>query len=296
MNFFLVKLRKISVFAIYALPIQVSCGEWLYCKESRMDLEYNFGEFISIEDTYADVELFVPILYSEKEIISLNVGWYQFDNRKCAANIGLCARKCINEDNIVGINAYYDYLRENCHANFNRIGVGIEWFNIFSDMRINAYLPTWNNPYPCKRCVFDQIGQGFFAAKTISVSAYRGFDAELGKGLWKNHHFKLYGAAGTYYFNEKCLNSFWGGMARIELNWKSLFFLKVRASYDHVYHTNIQATVGISIPLDFSFSKWHEKNCSFNLRQPIQRIGIILTDRYCHWTWNWDDERYTQRD
>ena len=257
---------------------------------SRAYLNYNFGQYISIVNSYAELELFMPTFGCEKNMIALDGTAYKFDDGRWASSAGIVLRKCIGEKHAVGFNTYYDYLRGPCHSNFNRIGVGFEWLSKNFDVRLNGYLPTWKQNQKCDTCVFDDIGSGYYATETKVVSAYHGLNAEVGRNLWKKHNWGIYAAVGPYYFQQSCLYTFWGGSIRVEANWNRYVYMKVRASFDPAYHANVQGIIGVSIPLDFSFKKRSEPNlCRNNLRKKIERIGIILTESYCDWTWNWND-------
>jgi hypothetical protein len=257
---------------------------------SRAYLDYNFGQYINIKQSYTDLELFMPVIGNQKNIIALDAQGVAFNDGRGAFSGGIVARKCVKDRHVVGANVFYDYLKADCNANFNRIGIGGEFLSHNYDIRLNGYFHAWKDHHKCDSCVFDEIGNGYYAKETKYISAYRGFDAEVGRTLWENKKLALYGALGPYYYHQKCLYTFWGGAIRLEFNYKSFIYLKARASFDHAYHANVQGIIGISIPLDFNFKNEPMHNrCQENFLKRVQRLGIILTESFCDWTWNWND-------
>ena len=190
------------------------------------------------------------------------------------------------------MNVYYDYRRGDDKHNFHQLGLGAEWLNGCWDLRINSYLP-WNKSQTSAYCVFDDLGDGFFAKRHKFEYAYSGFDAEIGMPLWNCCDFSLYGAAGPYYYGRSHVHHFFGGTARLELDWRSILSLQVRVSYDKVYSTCVQGTIQVSLPLDFfnCDSCCDSCGCQCLFCEPVQRNGIILIDDCCNWTWNWDDKK-----
>lgn len=284
----------LSLLVIFSIFHFWDCSQ-VYCdsvfQETQIELGYTTGKFISIDKDYAEVGLFVPLSLPNCYSSFLDARGYRFKDGKWAASTGVGIRKNLSEFSALGINTYYDYRRGESKHNFHQIGLGFEWLNNCWDIRINGYLPISQKKQTSEFCVFDQLGDGFFATRRRIEYAYSGFDAEIGLPLLSYSDFNLYGAAGPYYHFRSHQNHFFGGHGRLELNWKSILSFQVRISYDKVYSTNVQGMIQISFPLDSFCSGLcgEDGRCHHLINQKVWRNGIILTDHCCDWTWNWDD-------
>ena len=262
-----------------------------YWSDAHLELGYSAGKFISIDKDYAEIGLFNPIDLSCCWVPFIDARGYHFNDGKWAASAGGGIRTSLSNCSVLGINTFYDYRRAHIERDFHQIGVGLEWLNNCWDFRINGYLPI-SKKTQTKTCVFNELGDGFFAKRQKREFAYSGFTSEIGVPLINNCDFNFYAALGPYYFFRSHQNHFWGGYGRLELNWKSILSLQVRASYDRKHHTRVQGIIQFYIPFDFFCCSSCDDccNCRDLLLQPVRRNGIILTDNCCNWKWNWDDE------
>lgn len=254
-------------------------------------LSYAAGRYISINNNYGSLELFSPLLSSSSSYLPfIDLQVYSFSNGLWATSCGIGIRKQISTENIIGVNAYYDAIQSRSRTNFHQIGLGVEWLSPCGDIRVNSYLPVSQKIHTYGLCVFDQLGDGFFATQRHKEYAYTGFDVEAGLWVWKNADFRIYAAAGPYYFYRPSYHQFFGCTARAVFSWKSFLSLQGSITADRIYSTRFQAILACTIPLDFFCAS---SNCrcdtcdDYNICVPPQRNGIILTDRCCDWTWNW---------
>lgn len=255
-------------------------------QESRVTLGYSTGKYISIDQDYSEIGLFAPLSISSCYNPFFDIHGYRFNDGKWAASTGFGIRRDLCECSALGINAYYDYRKGKCSGHdFHQLGFGFEWLNNCWDVRVNGYFPFLRTQASHFH-LFDQLGDGFFATCRSSEYAYSGFDAEFGMPLLSHCGLNLYAAAGPYYYSRSHQNHFFGGYGRLELDWRSILSLQIRMSHDNVYSTNVQGIIQISFPLDFCWDNW---GCDRLVNQPVRRNGIILMDRCCNWTWNWDD-------
>lgn len=259
-------------------------------QEPRLEFGYAVGDFITIDRNYAEIGLFVPATFDDWQPF-FDIEGYRFDNGRWAASTGVGLRRIICDNTVVGANVYYDYRESNFKNHFNQIGVGVEWLTSCWDFRLNTYFP-FSQKESGHGCKFD-LGDGFFASNHRDSFAYTGFDAEIGTPLTSFCGFDLYGAVGPYYYKNRHRhhNGFWGGFARLELDWMTIFTVTLQASHDKVYHTNVQGIFEVSIPFDFfCFNSCNEGcGCNCNIIQPIVRNNLIQIDDCCSWKWNWDD-------
>lgn len=262
------------------------------CQPMQIELSYSTGKFISIDEDYFEAGLFAPLSLSNCYTPFFDLRGYRFNDGKWAGSAGFGIRKNFTDYSALGINAYYDYRRGESKHNFHQIGLGFEWLNDCWDIRINGYLPVSQKTQTSIFCVFDKLGDGFFATQRKVEFVYSGFDAEIGMPLFSYCDFNLYGAAGPYYYLRSHQNHFWGGYSRLELDWNSILSLEIRLSYDKVYSTNVQGIFQVSFPLDFFCSGCcgETLGCHRLSDQQTRRNGIILSDHCCNWRWNWDDK------
>jgi hypothetical protein len=232
--------------------------------DSIAEIGYTSGKFISIEEDYAEVGLWVPC-----QDYFIDAKGFRFENDKWAGSLGLGCRK-----NEFGVNAYYDYRNR-----FHQLGAGLEWFGCSWHFRLNGYLPIGPKVRTLDKCLFDQWGDGFLAARRKVEFAYSGFDGEAEIPLMNYYDFSLFAAAGPYYFQKTHFKHMWGGFGRLELNWKERLIFQLRISCDTIHKTHVQGTVQVNLPLDSCFHRY----------LPVRRNSIILTDKCCNWFWNWDD-------
>lgn len=261
-------------------------------QEAQMEFGYYVGRYITIRKDYFEVGMFAPLSLPNSYTPFLDVHGYRFNNGRWAASAGIGLRKSLPEGSVLGFNAYYDYRRGESKHNFHQIGLGFERLNSCWDVRINGYLPILHKTQISEFCLFDQLGDGFIATRSRIEYVYSGFDAEVGASLLSPCSIHFYGAAGPYYYARAHKNHFFGGYGRLEVDWKSIFSMQVRVSYDKVNSVNAQGIFQISFPLGFFCSRSCKENwwCHHLTNQPVWRNGIILTDHCCNWTWNWDDK------
>lgn len=250
-----------------------------------LSLSYNTGKFIAIDKDYAEVDMFVPFSIDTCKSSFVDASVYRFNNDKWAFSLGTGLRTP-SQMGVWGANVYYDYLRGERRNDFHRLGAGVEWLNGCWDVRVNGYLPVGGRTKRAYTCHFDQLGDGYRASQRKLEYAYTGIDAEVGVPFHPGDDFTLYGAAGPYYYSRTHHHHLFGGFGRLELDWKSLLSLQVRASYDNHYKTQIQGLIQISLPLDFFYIHC---SCDESLFARVKRLGIILTDSCCDWSWNWND-------
>jgi hypothetical protein len=251
----------------------------------RVSCSYHYGSFIKIRRNYLALDLFAPIYQRNQKLFLFNCSAFRFSNENWAFSGGVGLRGCA-KSKTAGIHIFYDALQASCKTFFQRLGLSLEWLDDRFDLRANGYFSAFPSSGRCGRCVFDQIGGGYHAEKKVYIAAYPGFDVEVGKEWLDGAVWSLYSAAGSYFFGKKCLDHFWGVAARIEGMCFRALYVSGRLSYDNQNFIQIQGSAGIRIPLDFSFKKI-ARSCAYLLGKSVERNGIIMTDRFCDWSWNW---------
>lgn len=245
----------------------------------RVELGYAAGKFIGIDRNYWEFGTFLPFS-SEYYTFLLDGKGYRFEDDRWGASIGIGVRVPISCSQL-GLNTFYDYLEGSSRKSLDRIGFGLEWLGRFCDARANFYFPIRETGHSGEK-VYHYQGGYIAKCNHTEYAIARGFDAEIGARLGCYRNLRLYGAAGPYYFSHKDFSKFWGGYARLTLDWNSLASLEVRASYDRVYDTQVQALIRFSIPLGCGYAC-----CLEEPTRPIYRNGVIFTRGCCDYEWNW---------
>lgn len=265
---------------------------------ARIEIGYAGGKFIGIQRDYAEYGLFLPAALNQFLIFADGRG-YQFRNTHChnhrprwAASVGGGIRISDCCERILGANVYYDYLQKRHTKEFDRIGAGLEWLGDCWDIRANGYWPIRSERHFGRTKVFHYKGGFKSKCRESEFAIGKGFDAEIGAPIWCCGIFRIYGAAGPYYYHSKYIGrnkkDFWGGYARLELNITDYFCVQARTSYDRRYHSHTQVRALLSIPFD-ALCNWQclGEYCQNICVQPVRRNGIIFTSHCCHSTQNW---------
>ena len=246
---------------------------------------YTGGKYISQDTGYGTLGLFTP--YAKPTWLTfVDLKGYKFENNRWGASGGLGGRFMLPCRGAIGLNAYYDYYEGRLQGNFHQVGGGIEWLNPCWDIRLNGYFPIGDHAHFHKKCFFGDLGDGFMATRGRLEYAFTGGDLEAGMRLWSQGNTLFYGAIGPYYYAAgKHNRHFYGATARLRLSYKEYVYLQVRVSQDRIYHTCVQGSLEIRIPLEV-FLCLPPCGCDWFV-QPVYREGIIMTDRCCSWSWNW---------
>lgn len=263
------------------------CGDpWT----ANLELGYTYGQFIGMKKSYGELGLFFAPKHAKGIQHFIDARGYLIENGQGAASVGIGRRLWIADScRVLGANIYYDYRRGNRGA-FNRIGVGLEYLGECVDFRANGYFPLNHGVRKGKEHIFNAFIGPFFETCQEKEFAFLGFDFEIGRSLWSDCFFDVYGAIGPYFYHHSELDGIYGGYARLDLNLNDWLWLEARVSSDNMYHTNVQGTVNISFPLYRMFNcSSCQNSCKDILTQPVQRNNVIFTESCCSRTFNWDE-------
>lgn len=248
---------------------------------------YSFGQFIGINQNYADVGLFTPILTRNKLTPFIDCRLYRFDSSKWGVSTGIGCRNSLFNKSVVGANIFYDYLDGKFDTNFNRLGIGVEWFYRCFNLTLNTYLPLGKRESVSKTVIFDDyIGNYRASCLEKEYSIDKGFDAEIGCQKICLNTLTLYGGLGPYYYCSKNHTNYFGGLLKLEAYYSSYISLQLKSSYDSVNGSQLQGRVQLTIPLNIF---WGGRGCDDRgIRLgPVKRTGTIFTEKCCHYDWNW---------
>lgn len=224
----------------------------------------------------------------------IDVRAHCFNNGKMAANGGFGFRYYnANKMMMVGLNAYYDY--RHSEIDYQQVGLGLEVGGCGFDLRVNGYCPVGRKKHVENR------GLAFSSDRALRhhhiQEALWGFDGEIETSLHRwdpciSRCWDPYIAGGTYYYRSNHGHNIRGGKVRCGVVYSDCLTLEVKTTFDNVYHTITQGTIGLSC----TFGGYYTSCCSQCPRscypdfsvQPVQRDEIIvlrdhcaLTDRTC---------------
>jgi hypothetical protein len=246
---------------------------------------YTTGKYISQDTGYATFGVFTP--YARPDWLTfVDLKGYRFERNHWGASAGVGGRFMLPCYGALGLNVYYDYLGGQFKGEFHQVGAGLEWLNPCWDIRLNGYFPVGNHSQFHKKCFYSDLGDGFMASRGRLEYAFSGADLEAGMHLWNRWNLNFYGALGPYYYSaHEHKRHFYGATARLRVYYKDYVYVQVRVSHDREYHTRVQGSLEVRIPLEV-FLCMPRCGCDW-FTQGVYRQGVIMTDRCCTWSWNW---------
>ena len=200
-----------------------------------------------------------------------------------SANFGAGVRYLPEKLNAVfGLNLFYDF-RQARHASFQQLGCGIEILGTQWKFNANGYLPIIQSSYITNKH-FSQFS-GHKALLHINREiAMKGGDANLGRSLIHRGFYSLDAYLGGYYFKGHRNLDAPGGYCRLTSSLSRFVSLEVQGSYDPLFKTIIQGTVGLNFPVGKRIkSPSTERSCyqkialERNLTDPVSRFEMIVT-------------------
>jgi hypothetical protein len=230
---------------------QSSCSAFVspnYKHSSRAALRYIGPGGIGYDQGYTTVECFLaPDPEKFRAMPFGDARAHIFNNGKWAGNFGLGVRS-IKRSRVYGLNTYYDFRSTN-QLSFHQIGLGFETLGKRFDVRANGYIPVGQqrtDPYDVSFSGFSDNSMMIFQRFQFAMS---GVNLEFGANFAKSSDFEFYAAAGTYYFNDKCGSSMWGGKGRLVARFKEYITLELSDSYDKIFKNRFQCQLTFSVPL-----------------------------------------------
>lgn len=255
------------------------CEECCSCFQASID--YHAGRGLGYDKSYGSLSFFGAPKSSLAcpYYFFFDIRSHLFTNEKLAGNIGVGVRYKVGQMTL-GANLYYDI--RNSHHRYQQFGPGIELLSPCLDLRLNGYFPQ-KKSHLTECAFFNNFIGDYFETCKLHEFAYTGFDAEIGRSFYSTTdcrcYFSLYAALGTYYFHAKKGCDFWGGQARVRLNFTQFIAVDVLASSDRVFCDRVQGIISFSIPFG---------PCSYSCREaplctPPFRREIIILDKRCHY-------------
>lgn len=201
-----------------------------------------------------------------------------FDDGRWAANAGIGTRFLAEPCNaILGANIYYDY-RETKKKDYHQVGFGLEWINCEWEVRANAYFPIGKTKGPDSD--YKQLGfknNGYWLRKKKEI-AFRSGEFELAYRWPEYRCVQFYTGSGAYYLSGHGRSSI-GAKIDISAYFMQYCSVDIKATYDNIFNTNVQARFTLTIPL--GGKKLCEQNRCDNyfLLRPVCRREIIALEK-----------------
>lgn len=264
----------------------------------RAELRHIENKGVGYNTGYTTLEMFLapsPNLWSVTPLLDLR--GHVFNDGRFAANAGIGVRKLAG-CRVYGLNTYWDY-RNTKRSHYNQVGFGFETLGRRWDARLNGYLPVGaktSSPYDThtKSTVNFQTFNGNSAilrrntfTKSKVEYVMKGLDAEVSVHALKNKNIDFSPAIGPYYYQYKNKHAI-GGRVRLSATFFQYLSLDLITTYDNRFHTNVQGSIGINIPLGPKFvpcKNTRFSNCKDNyylcqrMLQDVIRQEIIVVDK-----------------
>lgn len=259
---------------------------------SVVELDYAVGKTLGVDRNYGTLGFFAGSCFGNGWLPFIDIKEHSINDGKWGTNVGLGIRfQSPCSCRYLGGNLFYDY-RQSCFKGFHQVGVGLESLGSCWDFRINAYVPIGNKDHPGPITVFDKYNGNFVVNSQLHTFALTGFDAEAGSTIWQCDCFKVYLAAGPYYYSKDKFEKAWGGKCRLNFQCNEYLDFELKVSHDSIYDTRVQSVLRIEVPFDLFFCKLRpscsDNSCRNNQNLgPVQRNDLIILDNKRCWTKNY---------
>lgn len=233
---------------------------------------------VGYQDGYTSIEGMLSFFPSPNWIPFIDARRHVLNNGATAFNVGTGLRAMIGSSNVIlGVNAYYDE-RSSTGKSFRQASGGIEVLSPSIDFRANGYFPI-DNPKDLRSVnLFGFVGNNLLLTLRERM-ALTGTDAEVGSYLGSISDLSFYLAAGGYFFKRQQCNTKAGFQSRLKMGWNDNFYAQLSVTHDSLYQTNVQGTLGISIPFwkrpTVKFKSYFPSLKAYQ-SQPVQRQELIV--------------------
>ena len=227
--------QQVLLLALLSLSANSVVGQGV---DYHLGLGHNTGDSIGLDDGYSQFDAWLPVwqpsdssvLFSDTRLLL-----YNEQTEALGANVGFGGRWVSPVSNrIWGTYLYYDY-RDTGPAHFDQLSWGFENLGQKWDARANAYLPLENNS--AQIGLRPRFSGGNVILDSITQQALRGWDAELGRVIYRNKWAQVRVLGGVYGFYGSNSDDAWGGRARIECRVKDQLWVGGYVQNDRLFDT-----------------------------------------------------------
>jgi hypothetical protein len=215
---------------------------------------------IGYKKGYTTIEAFGIYDHNTAFMPFLDIRGHVFNNGKGAGNVGIGERTALfGIKHLLGVYFYYDVRQDSHGLTVNQVSPGIELVGSRMEYRLNGYFPVGGTRGRKYNRHFDKFQGNNIIAQYSRHEALKGGDGEVGVHITQSTTYDLYASAGAYYFNAS--ESSWGGRTRLVGRYKEYVSLEASYSYDRLFKSVVQGTVGFNWPFGPKL-KNRNRNCA----------------------------------
>lgn len=242
-----------------SLPAELDTPSRDTARQSRLTLG---GRYSSEVQEYL-VDALAPIWHSGDAMIALNVRGTFLESDEQEVNVGLVARRFLDDPSVIlGANLYYDNRWTENNNTFDQVGGGVEVLSTWVDFRANVYVPLTSEEVISATTETDtsvarEPGRTVTTTRSTRMTVYeealQGYDAEL--GVWLPFLDQVAPTAlyvGYYDFSSDYEEDQSGMKARLESRLTSQLTLDAEwYENDQLNRTDYFVGIRVQVPLDF---------------------------------------------
>ncbi len=245
----------------------------------RIELKHIESKGVGYNQGYSTLEGFftIPNTLDGSWFPFLDLRGHIFNDGKPAVNGGVGVRY-LTDSRVWGVNTYYDY-RKTRRFHTNQVGLGFEALGDIWDFRVNAYVPVGKKESGLFNTHFNTFKQNSIILSSKRELAMKGANAEVGAHALRKENYKLYAAAGPYYFEQKGKTA-WGGEGRIAFTLYDYVRFQLSGSYDSLFHGIVQGEVAFKVSFGGKRTlKSRQKNHDCREQRMVKERALQRVDR-----------------
>jgi len=238
--------------------------ETVCCQQSprtqRIEVRHIEANGVGYKDGYSTLEGFFTIPYTLDGfwVPFLDIRAHIFNDGKPAVNGGIGVRY-LTDSRVWGFNTYYDY-RKTRRFHYNQVGYGFETLGKLWDFRVNAYVPVGKKESGLFHTRFHEFKNHSIILSSKKEIGMKGANAEAAYHLLRKENYKLYAAAGPYYFEQEGKIA-WGGEGRVAFTLFDYIRLQLSGSYDSLFRGIVQGEVAFTFSFGGKRTIQARQNC-----------------------------------
>jgi len=179
------------------------------------------------------------------------------DETPSSASLGFGYRAIVKDKALLGIYGFGDYAHTSTGHDVYVLSPGVEELGRVWDARINAYFPVGDKSWESGNWAdqYNDYHWNYFTGHNQYDHWYvfkeetgNGFDAEVGRKLFKYKGVLVKGYVGGYYYNMQDNDDITGGSLKLSAQPNKFLTIIAQDTYDDTYHNVF--TVGVKIKLN----------------------------------------------
>ncbi|PLX99917.1 MAG: hypothetical protein C0623_08230, partial [Desulfuromonas sp.] len=185
------------------------------------------------ERSLGEMELFIPIDETDKELLFLDIRGQFDDLENSEGNFGIGYRKILpGNDRIIGGYLFYDLISTDAGSDFSQFTLGVERLTEHWDFRFNVYLAesgkeVVSSSGGAATGIFYQGSNIVQRTNTLTTETFEramsGYDAEVGYRFVHQDNLEIWGYLGGYSFDASDVEAINGGRGRAGVRLNDIF-------------------------------------------------------------------------